>query len=40
VSAWSDIRDSVRKIILMQDKTDRLVITINPLVRQARAARR
>jgi hypothetical protein len=24
VSAWSDIRDSVRRVILMQDKIDRL----------------
>ena len=24
MSAWTDIRDSVRKIILMQDKIDRL----------------
>ena len=24
MSAWGDIRDSVRKIILMQDKIDRL----------------
>lgn len=24
MSAWSDIRDSVRRVILMQDKIDRL----------------
>lgn len=24
MSAWSDLRDSIRKIILMQDKLDRL----------------
>lgn len=24
MSAWSDLRDSIRKIILMQDKIDRL----------------
>jgi len=31
VSAWRDIRDSVRKIILMQDKTDRLASGLSRL---------
>ena len=31
MSAWSDIRDSIRKIILMQDKTDRLASGLSRL---------
>jgi hypothetical protein len=31
VSAWTDIRDSVRKIILMQDKIDRLATGLSRL---------
>ena len=31
MSAWSDIRDSVRKIILMQDKIDRLASGLSRL---------
>ncbi len=31
MSAWRDIRDSVRKIILMQDKTDRLASGLSRL---------
>ena len=32
MSAWSDIRDSVRKIILMQDKIDRLASGLSRFV--------
>ena len=31
MSAWRDIRDSVRKIILMQDKIDRLASGLSRL---------
>lgn len=31
MSAWSDIKDSVRKIILMQDKIDRLATGLSRL---------
>jgi hypothetical protein len=31
MSAWADIRDSVRKIILMQDKIDRLASGLSRL---------
>ena len=31
MSAWSEVRDSVRKIILMQDKIDRLASGLSRL---------